>query len=627
MRIVPPVPLSLALLLLAAPAFPQPLDDLLAPGPSGLPVVSANDNRSAAGALRGGVRIVDLEVVRADWRPEADDGPGLRVAAVAERGRAPRIPGPLLRAPVGARFRVRVRNRLDAPVTVHGLGTRGGGEAAPFTIRPRGDTVVEFAAGAPGTYLYWIREGDAPAPGAPSLELMQAAGALVVDPPGIAPEERILVLNVFSRRQVGLPRREAMTVNGRSWPHTERFSHAVGDSVRWRVVNATDRGHPMHLHGFYFTVAARGSAWSDTAYAEPERRLVVTETLPPRSTMRMEWSPTRPGSWLFHCHLSFHVASRLRLPNPGHEDAHGHMAGLVVGIEVEPGPTDIVTEGEPQQVALYANEYGAEKGFRFGFAAIGDFEADSLTDAPGPVLVFHQRTSADVTVFNRTTVPTSVHWHGLELDAWSDGVPEYSASEGRMSPAIAPGGSFTYRLSFLRPGTFIYHSHLDDVNQLVGGLYGALLVLPPGVARDERTDHVYVLGWNTKDAEGLDDADLNGRRVQPTRHAAVGELHRFRVINIAPAGDISAWLTLDAAPIPITLLAKDGADLPEVQRRRVERLPWMGVGETADFTWTPDAPGSYLLHIGYGDDANLVQRWEVAAAPVAAAPVAAAPAR
>ncbi|MEJ2371378.1 MAG: hypothetical protein P8Y07_11105 [Gemmatimonadales bacterium] len=57
--------------------------------------------------------------MRADWRVETADGPGLRVAAVAEEGGPPMIPAPLIRVETGTHLRVRVRNRLDgAPITV-----------------------------------------------------------------------------------------------------------------------------------------------------------------------------------------------------------------------------------------------------------------------------------------------------------------------------------------------------------------------------------------------------------------------------------------------------------------------------------------------------------------------------
>ena len=51
---------------------------------------------------------------------------------------------------------------------------------------------------------------------------------------------------------------QLFTINGRPWPYTERLTYDVGDSVRWRVINASNDVHPFHLHGFYFRVDAHG---------------------------------------------------------------------------------------------------------------------------------------------------------------------------------------------------------------------------------------------------------------------------------------------------------------------------------------------------------------------------------
>jgi FtsP/CotA-like multicopper oxidase with cupredoxin domain len=76
-----------------------------------------------------------------------------------------------------------------------------------------------------------------------------------------------------------------MVINGKSWPYTERLSYQVGDTVRWRWLNPSSQPHPMHLHGFYFTVASRGSWAADTVYARDDERLAVTEPLMPGGTL------------------------------------------------------------------------------------------------------------------------------------------------------------------------------------------------------------------------------------------------------------------------------------------------------------------------------------------------------
>jgi FtsP/CotA-like multicopper oxidase with cupredoxin domain len=68
-------------------------------------------------------------------------------------------------------------------------------------------------------------------------------------------------------------------INGLSWPATERLSYRHGDEVRWRVVNLSSQKHPMHLHGFYFTVESLGDGLDDAQLEEARKRRVVTQLL------------------------------------------------------------------------------------------------------------------------------------------------------------------------------------------------------------------------------------------------------------------------------------------------------------------------------------------------------------
>lgn len=598
-------------------AISQTTERLIRPGTDvTLPIVSANDNTITAGKLTGNVLSVELEVSWAAFRMETEDRPGLRVRAIGEKGKAPQIPGPLLRVEAGTVIKAKIHNKLpDSSITVFGLHTRPSELSDSLLIEPGQSKLIEFGAGEPGTYLYWIRVGMGIS--SDMGEMDQLAGALVIDPKGGSPEDRIMVINIFSERadtlKYDVPWFESLTINGLSWPYTERIRPSVGDTLRWRVINASNRNHPMHLHGFYYDITSRGDWLKDRHYNDNEIRTVVTEFMRRRETMMMEWVPKRPGNWLFHCHLSFHVSPEIRLPGAGELDEdHVHMAGLVLGIEVSPGPTDLISRGEPRELKLYANEYKTDSLSRFGFSLDPYYKPDSVKlTAPGPLLIMKQYQSTNVTVSNRMSIPTGVHWHGLELDSWADGVPNWSASDGKVSPIIAPGKEFTYKLSHMRSGTFIYHSHLDDIHQLTGGLYGGLVVLPEGKTYDPDTDHVYIVQWRTPNPQAFSDVELNGRVQQPDIQIKAGELHRIRVINIAPAGNISVRMLKGEESYPIMALAKDGADLPESQQVQIEESPRFGVGETADFLFTATEPGNYELVVGYSPKFSWRQKWIV----------------
>ena len=122
---------------------------------------------------------------------------------------------------------------------------------------------------------------------------------------------------------------------------------------------------------------------------------------------------------------------------------------------------------------------------------------EAAVSIPGPTLVLRRGEPVEITLVNRLSEGTAIHWHGMELDSYYDGVHGFSGAGARVTPLIAPGGTFVVRFTPPRTGTFIYHTHLHDNRQLPSGLYGALLVVDPGAsgdAYDPATDHVFVIG-------------------------------------------------------------------------------------------------------------------------------------
>ncbi|MBK8058816.1 MAG: multicopper oxidase domain-containing protein [Gemmatimonadetes bacterium] len=110
----------------------------------------------------------------------------------------------------------------------------------------------------------------------------QLTGAIVVDPRGAVPNDRIFVLGMWTDTVARsfVPRHRVLgVVNGRSWPHSERITATVGDSVRWRLINASGDLHPMHLHGFYFRVTSRGDGTTDTHFTADRAQSAVTEAM------------------------------------------------------------------------------------------------------------------------------------------------------------------------------------------------------------------------------------------------------------------------------------------------------------------------------------------------------------
>jgi FtsP/CotA-like multicopper oxidase with cupredoxin domain len=77
---------------------------------------------------------------------------------------------------------------------------------------------------------------------------------------------------------------------------------------------------------------------------------------------------------------------------------------------------------------------------------------------------------------NNLPIPTSVHWHGVELSNRSDGT-------GITQNSVLPGETFTYDFIVPRPGIFFYHSHAAPTNPIFKGYYGSIIVEDPAEAR------------------------------------------------------------------------------------------------------------------------------------------------
>jgi FtsP/CotA-like multicopper oxidase with cupredoxin domain len=576
--------------------------------------VLTNDNRRPAGTLARDTLTLSLRAATGRWRPEGDAGPSLEVEAFGETGSALTVPAPLIRVVEGTQIMASVRNELATTLFVRGLCPRDGTGCPPLEVPPAQTREVRFTAGRAGTYHYWASPTSVPVP------FTEVAGAFIVDPPGRAIEpDRIFVITEWTSLTLaqlnavmkaddptesflGFQPRIAFTINGLSWPATERLTYRRGEHVNWRVINLSSQTHPMHLHGFYFSVNSLGNGTQDQTIEESRRRRVVTQIVPSSGTMTMTWRPEEEGNWLFHCHVMHHVSEARRLvpaDQHNHHDQAAGMAGMILGVTVLPDP-DSQSAGEnpssptPRKLTLAIREdAGREDGVaRAGFA-LSEGESPAASDriaTPGPPLVLRRDEPVEITLVNNLREPTAIHWHGLELESYYDGVHGWSGVGPRVAPMIEPGGTFVVRIRPRRAGTFIYHTHLHDYRQLSSGLYGPVIVTEPGDTFDPTTDHVVVLGRNGATSETsslLQDPEsvlINGER-RPRLVWKAGSRHRVRFVNIAPDDIFTVSLQTSDGPATWTPLTKDGAAVPAADSIRSPARQTIAVGETYDFEY------------------------------------------
>jgi CopA family copper-resistance protein len=238
---------------------------------------------------------------------------------------------------------------------------------------------------------------------------------------------------------------------------------------------------------------------------------------------------------------------------------------------------------------------------------------------PGPILEFIEGEYAIIYVKNEMKEETSIHWHGLILPNFYDGVPYLN------TPPIKPGQTLKYEFPINQSGTYWYHSH--TMLQEQSGVYGSIVIHPQketlvydkevvlmlsdwtnekpmnvlrnlkrgnewyGIRKGTSTPLNKVIARGAFGAQldfwrqrmgGADVADvyypaflINGKQTIEYPDFKPGEKVRVRVIN--GGASTSFWMTFGGED-PV-LVSSDGHDVVPV----IKNKTFIGVSETYDF--------------------------------------------
>ena len=217
---------------------------------------------------------------------------------------------------------------------------------------------------------------------------------------------------------------------------------------------------------------------------------------------------------------------------------------------------------------------------------------------PGPTIEAVEGDRVRLYVTNKLPEPTTVHWHGLIVPNGMDGV------SGLNQKPIGVGETFVYELTLKQPGTFMYHSHFDEMTQIALGMVGMLIVHPrrpvgPPVDRDfVLMSHEWRLdvGARRPNPNEMTDWNLltfNGKSFPATQPLLVktGERVRIRLGNLGP---------MDHHPIHLhglnfVVTATDGGYVPQ-SAQYPETTVILPVGTTRVIEFVPSEPGDWAMH-------------------------------
>ena len=257
--------------------------------------------------LADGTKQFDLTAKIVDWELE----PGKFVKAWTYNGV---VPGPTLKADVGDKVKVVIKNELPESTAIHfhGLTTPNAMDGVPDItqepIKPGATFTYEFVAKGPAVGMYHSHQNAV-------VQVPNGmAGAFLVGqvpvPQGVAVSQELpFMLN--DAGTIGL------SINGKSFPATAPIVAKQGDYLLVHYLNEGVMAHPMHLHGMTQRVIAKDGIPmqfpydADTILVGPGERYTVLV------------HATEPGAWAWHCHI---------LPHAEREDG---MFGMVTAMIVK----------------------------------------------------------------------------------------------------------------------------------------------------------------------------------------------------------------------------------------------------------------------------------------------------
>jgi FtsP/CotA-like multicopper oxidase with cupredoxin domain len=217
----------------------------------------------------------------------------------------------------------------------------------------------------------------------------------------------------------------------------------------------------------------------------------------------------------------------------------------------------------------------------------------------GPTLEAVEGDRVRVYVTNRLAAPTTVHWHGVFVPSGMDGVG------GLSQRAIRPGETFVYEWTFRQFGTFMYHSHHDEMTQMAMGLMGMIVVHPRRQNAEYTVDRDFVImlgEWsipvgtrrpNPNEMTDFNVLTMNAKAFPGTTPLVCKTGDRVRI----RLGNLSA---MDNHPIHLhgyyfKVTATDGGRVP-LAARAPETTVLVPTGSTREIEFIADEPGDWAMH-------------------------------
>ncbi len=317
------------------------------------PVITPNGSSLPFTIAQDGAKEFHLIAQRVDQ----EFAPGLIAHCWGYNGSTP---GPTIEAVEGDHVRIYVTNQLPEVTSVHwhGLLIPNGMDGVKGLTQPGippGETFLyEFTLKQSGTYMYHSHTDET------IQQAMGLMGFFIIHPKHEEPhvdrdyaiflQEWALTPGACTPDPTVMLDFNYFTFNGKIFPATDALLAQKGERVRLRFANLTMDNHPIHIHGYAFTVTANGG-WRLPPAAQYQEGTV---DVPVGTTRDVEFIADVSGDWALHCHKSHHTMNGMAHGLPNLLDIE--LKGVVQKLQkILPGVHIMGTHGMEHMSQMYEN--------------------------------------------------------------------------------------------------------------------------------------------------------------------------------------------------------------------------------------------------------------------------------
>lgn len=431
-------------------------------------------------------------------------------------------PGPTIRVKQGEMVKVKLKNKLPEPVTIHWHGLPvpnkmdGVAGLTQNAVEPGKEFVYEFEATVPGTYWYHSHQNSAEqvdkglygtvivepkdekvkynrdytlvfdewkdpeaeggngsqngSGGMDHSSMNQSGNDMNMDHSSMNSNDSNMNMdhsahgNMQGMSMDHMKDYKTFTINGKAAPETEPLMVKKGDLVKLRLVNAGFMTHKIHIHGHSVKVTNMDGQPINKPQEFKDQLIAIA----PGERYEVEFKADQSGKWLIECHGQMEGTKDMKTfiryeENASNQDKANEGQELPV--------LDITSYGEKvaETNDSFDKEYTVDLGEKMDNNMNEIFTINGNTFKTAKPFMVKQGDKVKMTLTNTGKQDHPMHLHGHFFKVLSKNGKSLTGSPIMKDTLnVRPGESYEISFTADNPGDWMFHCH--DLHHAAAGM-------------------------------------------------------------------------------------------------------------------------------------------------------------